>query len=88
MNESIGGNRRILLVDDNPSIHEDFRKILVPDNLASLMDAEAATFFGEPQPTSAVESFQLDSAFQGEEALIKVRNVVAAGFHRHWPLWT
>jgi len=28
-------NRRILLIDDLPAIHEDFRKILAPDPAAS-----------------------------------------------------
>ena len=36
-------NRRILLVDDMPTIHEDFRKILMPSDPAkSALDAAKA----------------------------------------------
>ena len=72
-------NRRILIVDDTPTIHEDFRKILSPqadadDNLSS---AEAA-LFGAPVAVSGM-SFVLDSAFQGMEALNKVETALAQG---------
>ena len=41
-------NRRILLVDDMPTIHEDFRKILVPQSASkSALDAARAALFGE-----------------------------------------
>ncbi|OLF53195.1 EAL domain-containing protein [Pseudomonas chlororaphis] len=66
-------NRRILIVDDTASIHEDFRKILATADAPedSLSDAEAA-LFGGPVST-ALEHFLLDSAFQGSEALDKVQ---------------
>ncbi|MGE7956013.1 GGDEF/EAL domain-containing response regulator [Pseudomonas sp. NPDC089530] len=66
-------NRRILIVDDTASIHEDFRKILAPADTPqdSLSDAEAV-LFGAPVSTS-LEHFVLDSAFQGAEALDKVQ---------------
>lgn len=45
-------NRRILLIDDTPSIHEDFRKILTPpeadDN--GLDDLEAQLFGATAKP--------------------------------------
>jgi len=73
-------NRRILLIDDNPAIHDDFRKILVSEDTAiSVIDAEAAAFFGETKLARAAVDFDLDSAFQGEEALAKVRKALAAG---------
>jgi two-component system NtrC family sensor kinase len=65
-------NRRILLVDDLPSIHEDFRKILCPPAATTDLDADEALLFGEPSRTASVR-FELDSAFQGAEALEKVR---------------
>ena len=40
-------NRRVLIIDDNPSIHEDFRKILSPRTAAAL-DASEAAIFGQP----------------------------------------
>ena len=74
-------NRRILVIDDNPSIHEDFRKILGPIDarLAEELDADEASLFGDEPETSQAGSFHLDSAFQGEEGLEKVRAAVAAG---------
>jgi signal transduction histidine kinase len=62
-------NRRILLVDDMPTIHQDFRKILQPDisQEAELGDMELA-LFGE-QVGPKVATFDLDSAYGGQEAL-------------------
>lgn len=70
-------NRRILLVDDNPSIHDDFHKILAADDAASKIDAEAATFFGETHAAMSVIGFNLETALQGEEGLARVRQAVA-----------
>jgi two-component system cell cycle sensor histidine kinase/response regulator CckA len=74
-------NRRILVIDDNPSIHEDFRKILSPaeTKLAAGLDADEAALFGETANTARSWSFQIDSAFQGEEGLEKVRAAATAG---------
>ncbi|CAN1604018.1 protein of unknown function [Pseudomonas mediterranea] len=72
-------NRRILIVDDTLTIHEDFRKILSPQALAedNLSSAEEA-LFGAPVAV-ATQSFVLDSAFQGMEALNKVETALAKG---------
>ena len=71
-------NRRILLVDDMPTIHEDFRKILVPHSPAkSALDAAKAALFGEEVQPLALP-FELDSAYQGQEGLAKVRDSLAA----------
>ena len=61
-------NHRILVIDDNQAIHEDFRKILgrkkaAPSNLA---EAEAALFGDDTTPLQLPE-FEIDSAFQGRE---------------------
>src|SRR5580698_2188857 len=67
-------NRRVLVVDDTPAIHEDFRKILqvaAPTD-ASLQDDEAF-LFGAATATPAAVLFQLDSAFQGDEAIEKIK---------------
>jgi two-component system, sensor histidine kinase and response regulator len=73
-------NRRILLVDDNPAIHEDFKKILASPAPASaaLNDAKAA-FFGTPSPSTPTQAFELDSAHQGEQALAMVKAAIAEG---------
>ena len=72
-------NRRILIVDDNPTIHADFRKILCPEDPGSpaVKELEAALFDEAP---TAVEthSFELDSAYQGQEALEMVQAALAA----------
>jgi signal transduction histidine kinase len=62
-------NLRILLVDDNPAIHDDFRRILSPENRSNEVDAEAAALFGAPAGAHVSEArFELDSALQGQEA--------------------
>ncbi len=73
-------NERILIIDDNPAIHEDFRKILTRNKGLSTQwqDAKAA-LFDEPTQSSDEAAFELDSAFQGKEGLEKVQNALAAG---------
>jgi two-component system, cell cycle sensor histidine kinase and response regulator CckA len=71
-------NNRILIIDDNPAIHEDFRKILGPADakLAQELDEDEAALFGDTANVARTWSFQLDSAFQGQEGLEKVRAAV------------
>ena len=73
-------NRRILIVDDNRAIHDDFRKILVGDGPqhADLNALHEQLFGGADAPAPAAEAFEVDSAFQGEEALEKVAAARAA----------
>jgi PAS domain S-box-containing protein len=69
-------NRRILIVDDNRSIHDDFRNILCPDNSDEAAANEMeAVLFGENRPDEV--SFELDSAYQGQEALAMVSRALA-----------
>src|SRR5580704_15253902 len=70
-------NQRILIIDDNPSIHKDFQDILCPGSsgTAAGRNVEAA-LFDEEQPAEQV-SFQLDSAFQGQEGLAMVEKSLA-----------
>ncbi|WGT63214.1 putative bifunctional diguanylate cyclase/phosphodiesterase [Variovorax paradoxus] len=70
-------NRRILLADDTPAIHEDFRKILLPRPAASDLDDMEAALFGT-SATQASAGFVLHSAYQGQEALAKVREALDA----------
>jgi two-component system NtrC family sensor kinase len=69
MNRSL--NRRILLVDDTPTIHEDFRKILMSAATSDLEEDEAL-LFGQSRSTPFV-CFELHSAYQGAEAVEKVK---------------
>src|ERR1017187_9259401 len=69
---------RILLVDDNPSIHVDFRDILCPGNTGSAAGRklEAALFDEEPRAAGPI-GFELDSAYQGQEGLEMVQQALA-----------
>ncbi|UUN89911.1 putative bifunctional diguanylate cyclase/phosphodiesterase [Pseudomonas extremorientalis] len=75
--DSARANRRILIVDDTASIHQDFRKILCADanGEPSLENLEEALFGTAPKVRQA---FKLDSAYQGEEALELVNRALAA----------
>jgi diguanylate cyclase (GGDEF)-like protein/PAS domain S-box-containing protein len=83
-------NRRILLVDDMPEIHTDFRKILARDTATAAatliptdadLEADEAILFGAQKPArhhpSSPKGFDMDSAFQGQEALEKLRTALA-----------
>lgn len=72
-------NRRILVIDDNHAIHSDFRKILCPavKNDSSL-DAAEAQIFGHAPASASPVSFQVDSAFQGQEGLTLVEKSIAS----------
>jgi len=70
MNFNPQKNQRILLIDDNQAIHDDFRKILKKPSgpSSNLAEAEAA-LFGETAQEIELPEFQIDSAFQGQEGL-------------------
>ena len=68
--------RRILIVDDNISIHEDFQSILLDEkNIAEnneLQEIEKILFGKKQKKSDLTEMkivYQLDYAFQGEEAI-------------------
>jgi CheY-like chemotaxis protein len=71
-------NRRILLVDDNRTIHADFRKILTQGDAASALDQDESLLFGTAAAVTTL-GFELDSAYQGQEALAKVHTALLAG---------
>jgi len=72
---------RILIVDDNEAIHEDFRKILAPSRPDStVLDELERKLFDEPtgaKPSQA--KFELASALQGKDACDLVAAAYAAG---------
>jgi len=74
-------NNHILIIDDNPAIHADFRKVLCPvdSQLADELDADEASLFGDSSGASRALKFQIDSAYQGQEGLEKVRAATLAG---------
>jgi two-component system, sensor histidine kinase and response regulator len=70
-------NRRILVIDDNHEIHQDFQKIFGRCSKSRDAVAEAeALIFGEPADFEQAPRFDIDSAFQGEEGLECVRKAL------------
>jgi two-component system cell cycle sensor histidine kinase/response regulator CckA len=71
MNDQLANSQpRILIVDDNTAIHEDFRKILGAQGAGdSHFNEMAKVLFGTPASPVARTAFRIDSAFQGREAL-------------------
>ena len=69
---------RILVIDDNPSIHDDYRKILAGHAAGKVSAAEAALFGEQP---SAVErpTFDVDSAMQGRDGVERARAALTEG---------
>lgn len=78
-------NKRILIVDDNESIHNDFRKVLVHEvneDHAGLDELEAELFGAEEEEAIAGDEnvvYEVDSAFQGQEALKMVDKAAEEG---------
>lgn len=71
---------RILIVDDNAAIHEDFRKILGGPAAGENQFAQAeAALFGNPTAALSRVQFRIDSAFQGHEALARVQHALEEG---------
>jgi PAS domain S-box-containing protein len=69
---------RILVIDDNRAIHDDFRKILCPSSNGQLDELEAALFSKEE---TAVKPpvFEMDSACQGQEGLAMLEQALREG---------
>ncbi|KYF73107.1 hypothetical protein BE11_19300 [Sorangium cellulosum] len=74
---------RILVVDDNASIHSDFQRILRAAPARSSLDEHEAELFGDidaPRTAPAVElDVELTLAHQGEEGVELVRQARARG---------
>ena len=72
-------NRRILVIDDNVSIHEDFRRILMPLDDSPGLDQARAALFGEASSSEPSEAFVMDFADQGESGFRMVKRAVSSG---------
>jgi diguanylate cyclase (GGDEF)-like protein len=71
-------NRRILIIDDTASIHQDFRKILCQEQGDERAAASIENvLFGAAR--SERQTFEIDSAYQGREALNLVKLALAEG---------
>lgn len=70
-------NRRILIIDDNEAIHDDFRVILSNQTLdTSTLDQAEATILGGTFGQVEQEIFEVDSAFQGQGGLEKIQQAL------------
>lgn len=74
-------NRRVLVIDDNPAIHDDFRKILVSSQpiMARSLEEKEAALFGDHQSQSSGLTFEVDSAYQGQEGVEAVIRAKRSG---------
>jgi PAS domain S-box-containing protein len=71
-------NRRILIIDDNPAIHDDFRKILTAPAETGDFQAISAELFGADAGQPRFTGFEMESAFQGQEGLERVKQAVVS----------
>jgi EAL domain-containing protein (putative c-di-GMP-specific phosphodiesterase class I)/DNA-binding NarL/FixJ family response regulator len=72
-------NRRVLVIDDNTAIHDDFRKILCPSRLGdAALDQFESVLFGQSGDRPAEVRFELEFAAQGEQGVEMVRQAHAA----------
>ena len=65
-------SNRILVVDDNPGIREDFKKVLAGDKSVAVDAVEDALFGNGVTKKVAPATYELDLASQGQEALAMV----------------
>jgi diguanylate cyclase (GGDEF)-like protein/PAS domain S-box-containing protein len=77
---NIEQNRRILVIDDNQGIHQDFRTILASPSENTDVDESEAMLMGTTSAAlpGANEVFEVESAYQGKEGWEMVRASVAA----------
>lgn len=75
-NPTLPAGPRILVVDDNPAIHEDFRKIFGIGRERAVPSSAELALFGEIADTAPPE-FRIDSAYQGQEGLALVQQAQA-----------
>ena len=72
-------NRRILVVDDNRDIHDDFRKLLGRTEATADFDALVAEIFELPPKQVDTPAFELSFASQGAEGLEMIASGAATG---------
>lgn len=69
---------RILVIDDNPSIHRDFELVLLDGLRNSELDADERRLYGqETQPNRLRPTYALEHAFSGLEGVEMVKQALA-----------
>lgn len=77
--DQMADNRRILVIDDNVSIHEDFKKILAPSVDSDSLNQARAALFGEAPTLPTQVRYELDFASQGREGFGLVQSAHQTG---------
>ena len=75
-------NRRILIIDDNAAIHQDFRKVLgaqTEHTAQAALDVLEANLFGENVAATTRPNFEIDSAHQGQEGVAMAHQALIEG---------
>jgi CheY-like chemotaxis protein len=73
-------NNRLLVIDDNRAVHDDFRKILITaSTLPNDLAADEAALFGETAEKFRPPLFEIDSAYQGDEGLEMIERSLLEG---------
>ena len=71
---------KLLIVDDNPRIHEDFHKVLGRPHDTAALDAAEEALFGSRRPSRRADrTFEIEDAQQGAEALQLAQQAAARG---------
>ena len=74
---------RILIIDDEPAMHDSYRRCFAPKPVDSGLSAMAAELFGddagEPAPAEDTPEFALTHAMQGLDGVAEVEKALAAG---------
>ncbi|MEJ2200341.1 MAG: EAL domain-containing protein [Desulfuromonadaceae bacterium] len=69
---------RILVIDDNLAIHDDFRKVLAePKEISSSLASIESELFGVPAPAPSYGTFEIDYVTQGQAGLERVQQALA-----------
>lgn len=67
---------RIIVIDDNPSIHYDFIKILKTES-SSELDLLSSELFGNNKEKTELPQFEIDVASQGQEGVERIKEAIA-----------
>ena len=73
-NEEKEMTHRILVIDDNPSIHKDFQTILLEEEESETLNTLRNEVFGNKTTNTTTKSvYELDFASQGKEGCEKIK---------------
>ncbi|HWI55881.1 MAG TPA: response regulator, partial [Bacillota bacterium] len=79
-----GDSPRLLIIDDNPSIHRDFDLVFVDELQNADLEADEQRIYGQ-QPRLGINkpTYRLDHALSGLEGIEKVRQALVTGQPYH-----